>query len=88
MTALVRGRNSQGKTVLVQLRDEKDPETGERYTVKRYQSEKREVGDSWQHGRVVLKPVNPGFEPIVLTPSDEGDVAVVAELVEVLGRPA
>ena len=30
----------QGKTVLVQLRDATDPETGQRYTVKRYKSEK------------------------------------------------
>jgi phage repressor protein C with HTH and peptisase S24 domain len=30
----------QGRTVLVQLRDATDPETGHRYTVKRYESEK------------------------------------------------
>ena len=34
----------QGRTVLVQLRDAADPETGERYTVKRYESEKVDVG--------------------------------------------
>jgi type I restriction enzyme R subunit len=76
----------QGKTVLVQLRDEVDPETGERYTVKRYESEKIRAGDAWEHARVTLEPVNPEFEPIVLTPADEGQVQVVAELVEVL-RP-
>ncbi len=78
----------QGKTVLVELRDATDPETGQRYTVKRYESEKARVGDTWQHERVLLKPENPSFEPILLTPSDEGGVAVTAELVEVLGRPA
>ena len=30
-----------------------------------------------------MKPINPEFEPIVLTHADEGEVAVVAELVEV-----
>jgi SOS-response transcriptional repressor LexA len=75
----------QGKTVLVQLRDAKDPETGQRYTVKRYESEKAAKGDSWRHERITLKPVNPDFEPIVLTGKDEGDLQVVAELVEVLG---
>ena len=39
----------QGKTVLVQLRDATDPETGQRYTVKRYESEKATQGDSWRH---------------------------------------
>jgi type I restriction enzyme R subunit len=74
----------QGKTVLVQLRDATDPETGERYTVKRYESEKARHGDSWRHEKITLKPVNPDFAPIVLTDADEGQLQVVAELVEVL----
>lgn len=74
----------QGKTVLVQLRDATDPESGERYTVKRYESEKSPDGDLWRHERITLKPVNPDFEPIVLTGADEGEFRVVAELVEVL----
>ncbi len=81
----------QGKTVLVQLRDETDPETGERYTVKRYESEKARAGESggsWRHTRVTLKPLNPDFEPIVFTAEDEGRVRVVAELAEVLGAGA
>ena len=75
----------QGKTVLVQLRDAIDPETGERYTLKRYESKKVRDGDSWRHTEITLKPINPEFEPIVLTHADEGEVAVVAELVEVVG---
>ena len=75
----------QGKTVLVQLREATDPETGQRYTVKRYESQKAEQGDSWHHTRITLKPVNPDFEPIVLTGTDEGELQVIAELVEVLG---
>jgi SOS-response transcriptional repressor LexA len=74
----------QGKTVLVQLRDATDPETGQRYTVKRYDSEKAKRGDSWSHERITLKPVSPDFEPIVLTDTVEGQVKVVAEFVEVL----
>ena len=78
----------QGKTVLVQLRDDVDPETDQRYTVKRYRSEKAEEGDSWRHAKITLEPVNPDFDPIVLTGSDEGELQVVAELVEVLEREA
>ena len=75
----------QGKIVLVQLRDATDPETGQRYTVKRYRSEKAKEGDSWRHVKITLKPVNPDFEPIVLTGADEGELQVIAELAEVLG---
>jgi type I restriction-modification system DNA methylase subunit/SOS-response transcriptional repressor LexA len=74
----------QGKTVLVQLRDATDPETGQRYTVKRYESEKAAKGDAWRHERITLKPVNPDFEPIVLIDRDEGEVKLIADLVEVV----
>lgn len=79
----------QGKNILVQLRDATDPETGQRYTVKRYDSEKATTGDSWRHERITLKPVNPDFEPIVLTGKDDGELKVIAEFVEVLsgGQP-
>ena len=73
----------QGKTVLVQLRDFTDPETGGRYTVKRYESEKAGMEDSWEHTRIALKPANPAFEPIVLDDASEDTVQVVAELLEV-----
>ena len=78
----------QGRIVLVQLRDATDPETGQRYTVKRYKSEKAKEGDSWRHRKITLKAVNPDFEPIVLTGSDEGEFQAIAELVEVLERKA
>jgi type I restriction enzyme R subunit len=75
----------QGKTVFVQLHDEVDPETGERYTVKRYESEKASAGGSWRHTRITLKPANPDYPPIVLSPDQGERLQVVAELVEVLG---
>ena len=82
----------QGKTVLVRLRGTTDPETGARYTVKRYESEKAGDeegggagdGGAWTHTKITLKPLNPDFDPIVLTGADEGEAAVVAELVEVV----
>ena len=75
----------QGKTVLVELRDAADPESGERYTVKRYESEKTDDKDSWRHERVVLRPVNKDFDSIILSGADEGQLQVIAEVVEVLG---
>jgi SOS-response transcriptional repressor LexA len=76
----------EGKNVLVQLRDATDPETNQRYTVKRYESQKAAKGDSWRHETITLKPLNPDFEPIVLTGKGEGELNVIAELLEVLGR--
>ncbi|MGH8594129.1 MAG: hypothetical protein ACREX9_18260 [Gammaproteobacteria bacterium] len=65
--------------MLVQLRDATDPETGERYTVKRYESEK-------EHAKIALRPTNPEFGPIELGGAEEGQVQVIAEGVMVLGR--
>lgn len=78
----------QGRTVLVQLRDATDPETGHRYTVKRYESEKARAGDSWRHTKITLKPTNPEYAPIVLEDVEEDAVQVIAELLEVLGTDA
>ena len=78
----------QGRIVLAALRDAVDPETGERYTVKRYESRKAPSGDAWRHAAVTLKPINPEFEPIVLGGADAGRVRVVAELVDVVHPPA
>jgi hypothetical protein len=75
------------RIVLVELLDEVDVETGERYTVKRYESEKVAEGeDGWRHVRVTLVPLNPAFAPIVLTADDEEAVRVVAEFVAVVGE--
>ena len=76
----------QGRTVLVLLRDAADPETGQRFTVKRYESEKTVSEDgTWRHVRIILKPANKDFKPILMTSEDEGSVEVVAEMLEVLG---
>ena len=74
----------QGKDVLVQLRDATDPETGQHYTVKRYRSEKKQGTESWRHERITLEPANPEFEPIVLAGTEEDQLQVIAEFVEVL----
>lgn len=80
----------QGRVVLAQHRDIQDPEHGGTYTVKVYESEKVETEDGgWRHSRITLKPhsTDPNFTPIVLEMDDleEGELEIVAELVEVLG---
>ena len=76
----------EGRTVLVSMRDDIDPETGERFTVKRYRSQKTEDENGWRHIEITLEPLNPAFGPITITTDDGGALEVVAELVEVLGR--
>jgi len=77
----------QGRIVLVQLPDATDPETGQRFTVKRYRSKKETSPDgTWRHVRVALEPLNPEFQPIKLRCEDEHDVTVVAEFLEVLAK--
>ena len=75
----------QGKILLVQMLDGTDPENGQRYTVKRYESVKAGDGTSWHHTEIRLRPVNPDYEPIILTNADEGTLEVVAEVIEVVG---
>jgi type I restriction enzyme R subunit len=76
-----------GKILLVEHHDIADQETGGSYTLKKYESTKvqREDG-TWEHVEIRLVPLNPQYDPIVLWPADEGEVRVVAELIDVLGR--
>jgi len=73
--------SSPERPVLVRYAGAADPETGGQYTVKLYTEETAPTGER----RVVLRPANATFTPLVLTASDEGGVRVIAELVEVLG---
>lgn len=46
-------------TVLVQHHAIEDQETGGSYTVKKFNSSKVQVGDSWVHKEIRLEPANP-----------------------------
>jgi len=72
----------QGRKVLVENFTESEA-GGQRYTVKRYRSEKRLTTDGeWSHARIRLEPLNPEFEAWDL---DEGaQCRVIAEFVCVL----
>ncbi len=55
-----------------------------RYTVKRYRSDKTPSADgTWTHERIRLEPLNPEFEAWDIDPTD-GSVRVIAEFVSVL----
>ena len=80
-----RAGSRDGRKLLVWHSGITDPHTGGQYTLKVYTSEKTASDEAdWQHTRIVLKPLNRDYDPITLTPEDEGDVRVIAELVEVV----
>jgi uncharacterized protein len=75
----------QGRIVLVALRDSVDPETGGRLTVKRYCSERvEEEPGILRQARIVLSPLNPEYDAIVLEHADEGQLCVAGEFVAVV----
>lgn len=60
----------EGNIVLTQCSG-RDSEYGCSYTIKKYHSEKVELEDgTWQHTRIQLKPLNPNYPIINLTPDD------------------
>lgn len=78
----------EGKVVVVQHRSIADPETGGRYTVKLYASEKVPADDGgWRHERITLRPDSDRteFEPIEIKLGNGDDgFSVVAEFLLVL----
>lgn len=70
----------EGRLVLVE-----NLETGgnDRYTVKRYHSEKHASAGAWSHGRIHLHSLNPGYPSWDLDP-DEDKYRILAEFVRVI----
>lgn len=68
----------------MQLRDASDSEAAQRYTVKRYRSEKSRNDDSWRRTSITLEPINSDFQSIMLAGANPGELQVIAELVDVL----
>lgn len=73
------------KIVLVQHNNHYDSENQGSYSIKKYTSEKNhnpETGE-WMHERIILKPLNEEYEPIVL--EEEDGFMVVGEFIGVVG---
>ncbi len=71
----------QGRLVLV---EQLGGGANDRYTVKRYASDKIQLEDgTWSHERIMLMPLNPEFESWTLDPEEER-FRILAEFVRVL----
>ncbi len=80
-----RGGSRNGLAVLVESRMVSDPETHQSFTIKRYRSEKENLGGGqWMHKKIILSPDNKNFEDIVLENVSGDDFRVVAEFVCVI----
>jgi len=76
-----------GRILLAQHRQIHDPDHGGRYTVKVYRSRKQRGGaEAGQTVEVRLEPDTDvrGYRPIVLRGLEDGELTLIAELVEVL----
>jgi len=74
-----------GKIVLVQWNMPIDPDTGGKYTVKKYTSKKKYASDgTWEHEEIILLPLNPAYKPISISNTEEGEFMVIAEFIKVL----
>lgn len=76
----------QGKIVLAKAKDELDPDAGS-YTIKQYSSESKTDEDGRNiHTRIVLSPLNPEFQPIVLEAgkAEEEEFQIYGELIRVI----
>jgi phage repressor protein C with HTH and peptisase S24 domain len=81
----VAGGTKEGRKLLIWHAGVTDGETGGQYTLKVYHSEKLAAPDAdGAQKRVVLKPLNPAFQPIELDGVDEDAVRAIAEFVRVL----
>lgn len=58
-----------------------DPENGGCFTVKKYHSQKTLSGDTWQHDRIELLPLNPDYDPIPVAAHEGPEMVVVEEWV-------
>ena len=72
--------------MLVQFNTVGTGESGGRFTVKKYHSEKTFSADGWRHERIHLLPVNREFEKIEIEPLNTEDLLIVGEYVKTCGK--
>jgi SOS-response transcriptional repressor LexA len=79
------GGSRNGKVVLVESRQVTDPETNQQFTIKRYRSEKEDLGSGrWRHKKIMLSPDNKTFNDIILEDVTGADFRVIAEFIRAL----
>ncbi len=80
------GGSRNGKIVLVQHQDLRDPDTGFSFTIKEYWSRKVEKDGTWQHEEIRLKPLSevPDYFDIVVPAEMGEDLKVIGEFIQII----
>lgn len=71
----------EGRLLLVQCNTHLEPDDGGRYTVKKYHSVRSTNKDGWQHNAIELQPLNPDYQPIIVSSENADDVRIVGEFI-------
>lgn len=77
----------EGKIVLVQNHVAYDSDYGGSYAIKQYSSKKHYYADgTWQHSEILLKPLNPKYNPIILDETDSECFRVIGEFLGIVNE--
>jgi uncharacterized protein len=75
----------EGRIVVAQHHSISDVDSGGSFTIKKYHSEKKYNDDgSWEHGRIVLEPINKEYEPIIISKDYAEDFKIIAEFIDIV----
>ena len=80
------GGSRNGIIVLVENFDIQDPDFNSAFTIKTYSSVKKNMGDSWEHTSIILKPnsLDDKYKDIVINENIAEGMRVVGEFIKVI----
>ena len=80
------GGSRNGKIVLVENRDQQDPDFNSAFSIKTYSSEKSVSEETWGHGSIVLRPnsYDNSYQNIIITEENAAGMRVVGEFIKIL----
>ena len=80
------GGSRNGKIVLVENRDQQDPDFNSAFSIKTYSSEKSVSEETWGHESIVLRPnsYDNSYQNIIITEENAAGMRVVGEFIKIL----
>ena len=80
------GGSRNGKIVLVENRDQQDPDFNSCFSIKTYSSEKSVLEEAWRHESIVLRPnsFDNSYQNIIITEENAAGMRVIGEFIEIL----
>jgi phage repressor protein C with HTH and peptisase S24 domain len=80
------GGSRNGKIVLVENRDQQDPDFNSCFSIKTYSSEISVSEETWGHESIVLRPnsYDKSFQNIIITEENAAGIRVIGEFIKIL----